>query len=122
MKIYVAADFTPWDNKIRDMQSMPNPRTILALNRALTTAFEATQAAVHIDTHSLKSSGKKSSDRDRIRNRWEGIISYGGATTGIKNPVNYAMYERARGGPHDFFHPLPLLIPTFARIVRSAIR
>lgn len=66
----------------------------------ITTQFQLTQKAVHIQTGSLKSSGKLDTDKDG--NSWKGVISYGGISSGIHNPVRYAGHELERGGLHDY--------------------
>ena len=88
----------------------PPHKTTKLLEALLDAAFMETQAATHVITESLKASGKVSSDFDG--DKWEGVISYGGPlwrvpTPGPPNdPVDYAVYEMARGGTHDFFAPL----------------
>lgn len=64
------------------------------------TQFQLTQRAVHIQTGSLKSSGKLDTDTDD--NSWKGTISYGGISSGVHNPVRYAGHELERGGPHNY--------------------
>jgi len=83
---------------------IPPLKTIARLEKELASAFADTQAATHIITHSLKTSGKVSSDFDG--NSWDADITYGGEAAGaINDPVDYAIYERARGGEHDFMAP-----------------
>ena len=65
---------------------------------------------------------------DRFVKKWEGEISYGGPSTGVNNPVDYAIYEAARGvggaggasnakGDHNFMRPLDLLDPEFVEAI-----
>ncbi len=61
--------------------------------RVLLENFARTQVYVHFQTGSLRGSGKVDVGRSTSR-RWEGEISYGGASSGIKNPVRYAVAER----------------------------
>lgn len=76
-----------------------------ALERTLTVQFAATQQRVHVDTGSLRGSGEI--DSDYVAGRWSGQITYGGPSPGFVNdPVDYAVYEAARGGAHDFRRPL----------------
>lgn len=70
----------------------------------LAAQYAATQTAVHIQTGSLKLSGKVSSENS-LGDKWEGSISYGGESAGIHNPVDYAEFERERDGNHDFLEP-----------------
>lgn len=68
-------------------------------------AFADTQAATHVITGSLKISGKLSTDFDG--RTWDMQITYGGSAPGaVFDPVRYAIYERARGGEHDFMAPI----------------
>lgn len=65
--------------------------------------FAATQRYVHVFPRrggSLKSSGRTSMKRD-LKTRIVAQTIYGGVQ-GIKGPVDYAIYEIARGGDHDF--------------------
>lgn len=82
----------------------PGVRDLLRFEGVLARQFTATQAKVHIDTTSLKNSGKQKSSMNRATDVWEGTITYGGASRPI-NPVKYAQFEQARGGSHDFMRP-----------------
>lgn len=71
------------------------------LEKVLTLQFQAGQAAVHVQTGSLRAS--EEIDSDYAAGRWAGVISFGGASPGFPNdPVVYAAYEAARGGSHDY--------------------
>jgi hypothetical protein len=109
------------EGQLFEFDIAPDGKAAELLDVVLELAFELTQRAVHIDTHSLKSSGRWESDTDKIRHTWVGLITYGGPTVGPKNPVNYAIYERARGGSHDFFYPLGEVMPMFAEAVREGM-
>lgn len=70
--------------------------------------FAKTDAAVHVETGSLRASGVVEVDRS-TGHLWEGHISYGGTGFGVKNPVKYAVAELfgtspRHGGPpaHDY--------------------
>lgn len=89
----------------------PPVKLIARLERLLSTTFDATQGATHVITKSLKLSGKRSSDWDNVE--WTGEITYGGESTGVNNPVEYAIYEMARGGSHDFLRPAYEAEPLF---------
>lgn len=91
--------------------------------------FAATQAAVHVETGSLKSSGRATTDFDG--NTWRGEITYGGISLGVNNPVTYAIYEKARGahwagpssakGDHDFMAPLEKLDSLYLKAILKAL-
>jgi hypothetical protein len=81
------------------------------LNEVLYEAFADTQARVaspahpHVPTYeptgALLESGRTESDF--TGEVWTGTITYGDST----GPVDYAIYEMARGGIHDWFSGLP---------------
>ena len=88
--------------------------------------FDASQEEVHIWTNSLKPSGKVTSTTRKNKMTsaipgeadWEGIISYGGSTTGPVNPVEHAYTEYNRGNEHALFFDI---IPTFEPFYTRAI-
>jgi hypothetical protein len=105
------------DQELDRLDRLPDARTIAMLDSVLAAGFAATQAAVHVQTGSLKSSGDSHSEFLQATKEWKGEISYGGASLGPNNPVNYAIYEAARGiggaggasdaqGDHNFMAPL----------------
>jgi hypothetical protein len=82
-------------------QSMtPNPRMHQAMKRAADRAFARTQSDVHVDTGSLKASGRVALTDDWPT--YATTIVYGGQSWGPNDPVTYAIYEMNRGGTHDF--------------------
>jgi hypothetical protein len=72
--------------------------------------FQETQKRVHVETGSLKASGRRYTRDSRLGFR--GTITYGGYSPGKKNPVLYARIENEREGvrkgppgtPHKFFY------------------
>jgi hypothetical protein len=80
----------------------PTLADLLEFEIVLQDQFRATQLGVHKITRSLQLSGKMESKMNG--NTWEGDITYGGASFGIHNPVDYAEYERERDGDHDFLN------------------
>ena len=86
-----------------DALAKPPLKTISRLEAELADTFVDTQAAVHILTGSLHLSGATQSDFDGAT--WHASISYGGESAGVNNPVEYAGFEMARGGSHDFLYP-----------------
>ena len=98
-----------WAADIKDLAGPPH-KPVGEMESVLSAAFAVTQAKTHVVTGSLKASGKTNSEfEDDV---WTGEISYGGALWKTpapgppNNPVDYAIYEMARGGDHDFFAPL----------------
>lgn len=90
-------------DEVSRLERGPTAIDFLKFETVLDRQFNATQAAVHVITRSLKTSGKQKSNSDK--NSWEGEISYGGASAGIHNPVDYAEYELEREGSHNFLAP-----------------
>lgn len=133
--IHVTGDYSSIDRVLTHFDRMPDGTTRTMLNAALQVGFKATQAAVHVETGSLKASGRTREDVSKIANRWEGQIIYGGRSTGSKNnPVDYAIYEQRRGiggaggpsdakGDHDFLRPMLLMDDTlFVAAIKAAMR
>lgn len=110
MTIRIRSRWGPIDRELNRIGNMPDARTIAQLDRVLSAGFKATQAAVHVKTGSLKSSGEKDSAFQQATKEWKGEISYGGVSLGPNNPVDYAIYEMRRHpdelGDHDFMRPL----------------
>lgn len=98
--------------ELERLEDGPGIRDLIRFEAVLAAQYTATQAAVHIDTTSLKNSGKQSSSHNRTTDVWEGKITYGGPSRPI-NPVDYAQYEQARGGSHDFMRPAVKLSPRY---------
>jgi hypothetical protein len=98
--IYIEGDYSEVDREFKMLHNAPSPKGVKALETVLFLAYEAQKQNTHVLTGSLKSSTKRESEK-RFR-EWEGTITAGGASKGINNPVDYAIYEKARGGPHDF--------------------
>jgi hypothetical protein len=73
------------------------------LEKAAQATYEASQDEVHIITGSLKGSGRWEVERGRVRTTVR--VIYGGPSSGPISPVDYAIYEQARGGAHDFMGP-----------------
>ena len=106
--------------------SGPIPFRITArLESVLAEFFADTQARTHVISGSLKASGQPQSDYDG--DLWTGEVTYGGVmwrtpTPGPPNdPVDYAIYEMARGGDHDFFAGGPAYIDKFEDVVNEWI-
>lgn len=91
------------EKEIDRLSDGPTLADLIRFEIVLTSQFSATQSAVHKITGSLALSGKVESNTSQ--DSWEGIISYGGRSTGIHNPVDYAEFERERGAAHDFLRP-----------------
>lgn len=91
------------EKEVNRLARGPQFKDMARFERVLISQFEATQATVHVITGSLKSSGRVASSHGETT--WEGEITYGGRSSGVNNPVDYAEYERERDQSHDFLAP-----------------
>jgi hypothetical protein len=119
--IRILADYRAMDAELDRISRMPDPRMVRLLDTALNVGFDVTQADVHILTGSLKASGKHDHETNQALHQWEGTIEYGGVSTGVNNPVDYAIYEKRRGGAHDFTAGLALIDPLFRAAMRTGL-
>lgn len=120
--IHIESNWDAIDAEIdRITKSMPTMEMKRNLDAVMELGFEATQAAVHVKTGSLKTSGKESTESSKARHRWEGEISYGGPSMSVNNPVDYAIYEKERDGAHDFIAPMHLLHPFFVAAILKGL-
>lgn len=130
--IHIESNWTEIDKEIDRVIGMPGPQAKAFLDAVLELGFGVTQAAVHVETGSLKSSGDHKSNVEPFDKKWEGTIEYGGPSLGPNNPVDYAIYEKARGthwagpssvkGDHDFFAGLPALHPAWVAAVKAGLK
>lgn len=122
MAVVITSDFSQLDEVLnRFSVDLPSYRGVAHLENVLDRLFEETQRDVHVITGSLRASGKTSSNvREHV---WTGEIIYGGSAPGFpRSPVEYAVYERARGGSHDFLSRISVLDDAFREAVLSALR
>jgi hypothetical protein len=106
--------------EIERLEKGPTAADLLEFEAVLQEQFNATQARVHKITRSLALSGKMHSDSKN--GTWEGEITYGGVSSGIHNPVDYAEYERERDGAHDFFSSLEGLSAKYVQAMEAFLR
>lgn len=119
MSVKIIGDYSEIDREFDRLDHMPDEKAAKLLGFVLDVGFADTQAAVHVETGSLKSSGK--TDTGVTGHNWHGEITYGGPSAGIHNPVDYAIYEKRRRGPHDFFGNLQLLDSLFATAMKEGL-
>jgi len=116
----IQADLDDFYDALRVL-SGPGPETVAALDGVLSKGLAETQARVHVITSSLKRSGRTETTRDD--DSWDGSIVYGGPSPGsVNDPVEYAEYERQRGGTHDYLSNLPLLHSDFEDALYASVR
>jgi hypothetical protein len=115
----IHSDYSEVEREISRLEKMPDPRMVALLNTVLEFGFSETTSAVHIDTGSLKESGK--SEHEKRNDEWEGSFTFGGPSTGPNNPVDYAIYELARGDEHFFLSPAMTLGPLWETAIRTGL-
>src|SRR5207244_2715073 len=94
--IDIEVDISDVDNELARLEHGFARDDLLRFEGVLVGQFSGTQAYVHVITGSLRASGKP--DTHANRHEFRGEISYGGAAPGWPHdPVDYAIYERARG-------------------------
>lgn len=131
--IRIESDWSAVEKELERLERMPDFKTQLALDIVLQLGFVDTQKDVHVDTGSLKESGKVESEASKATQKWEGTIRYGGPSTGVNNPVDYAIYEKRRGiggaggpsdgkGDHDFFSSLPALHKQYIQAIQIGFK
>lgn len=119
--IRINSDWSEVFDELTRLESMPDERMSGLLDGVLREAFYETQFVVHIETGSLRRSGKVTSDDGN--HKWEGQITYGGSSNGAPHdPVRYAGYEQDRGGSHDFMRPLYHYHEAFKEAVVEGLR
>jgi len=99
-----------------DLEKQPDRGMRTRLDAVLSQAFAATQAAVHIRTGRLHTSGRQSSKINRAMDQWEGRIQYGD-----NHVVDYAIYEQRRDGLHDFMAPVDLFDEYFVAAILEGL-
>lgn len=102
----IISDDEVFEREFDRLSKMPDAKMTAGLDAAFAAAYGQAEAQVHVRTGSLKASGK--SETRSEEHTWDGEFSFGGPSTGINNPVDYAIYEKARGGAHDFLGNLQL--------------
>lgn len=125
--IHIDSDWSDIDRELSRIENMPDTKMEVKLYSVLSFGYTETQAAVHVESGALKSSGKQSQKVDQAQNQWEGEIEYGGAGSS----VDYAIYEKRRGvhwvgpsaakGDHDFMRPLGALDPLFVAAIKEGL-
>lgn len=93
--ISIEVDISDPERELDRLGRDPDFPVLLSFESTLQAQFAVTKAAVHVDTGSLLLSGR--ADTDYRHGVLEGTISFGGASTGVHDPVTYAKEELARG-------------------------
>ncbi len=118
MVILIKSDYSDLDSEFDRLESMPTLKMTAALDGVLDLGFQTARANVHVDTGRLKKSGKQASKTAKTLNKWEGMFSFGAPSEG----VDYAIYEKERGGAHNFFNQVFLLKNLFRVALLKGLR
>lgn len=121
MTIHLTSDWSAIEAEIDRVMILPVGKTAALLDAVQDAALATVVADVHVITGSLKSSVRGESRLDVATRRWEGTITAGGPSMGVHDPVDYAIYEKRRGGLHDFFGALPGLHVAYVEAVKSGL-
>lgn len=121
MSVYIEVDISDVEKELDRLIDGPDTEDIIEFESVLASQFQITQQIVHIQTGSLKNSGKISSSK--TQDEWEGSIVYGGPSVGFPhNPVKYAHYEQERENSHDFMQPIYKLDNSYGDAVESWLK
>ena len=121
MMFYLEVDISDVEKELDRIIDGPGKEDIIEFEAVLATQYQVTQQAVHIQTGSLRNSGKISSVSQP--EKWEGKIQYGGPSIGFPhNPVKYAEYEQEREGAHDFMEPIYTLDERYGDAMESWLK
>lgn len=118
--LYITVDMSEWFDAL-DVMSGPGAETVEQLSASLEAGFTETQALVHVQTGSLKASGKAQAELSD--DEWAGEISYGGSSPGsVYDPVTYATEEFSRGGSHDALRNIHLMYDDMTEAMFATVR
>jgi len=120
--IEIHSDWSNIKKELNRLKNIPNHSDKRKLDRVLRIGLTMAQTQVHVITGSLKESGKSSSKL--VGSTYRGTFEFGGFSTGVNNPVSYAVYEQDRGFNHNFMFGVkeamdPLWIGTIRDILRG---
>lgn len=114
--IRITSDYSDVFSELDRLEAMPTPKMVAGLETVLEIGLQSTRAKVHIDTGALSQSGKSKSKT--TTNQWSGAFSFGAPEKG----VDYAIYEKARGGHHDFMNGVHVLRALFKAAILKGLR
>ena len=119
MTYYIVTDDHQAQAEFDRLIAMPTPKMSALLNGELSVIFAQTNLLTHVETGALKASEKIEKPTPEPM-EWQGELHYGGPSTPKK--VDYAIYERARGGTHDFLQPAIDSVPEFVFAIQTGLR
>lgn len=97
MPVFIHGDYSEVDAELARVASLPGAE-VAKLDAAHAMNFLTATAEVDVLTGALKASGRATAFS--AGTHWEGDMVWG--TLGYPSPVDYAIYEKARGGGHDW--------------------
>lgn len=115
--IIIKSDYTDMDRELDRLEGMPTVDMTAGLDGVLDLGFAQAEAIVHVQTGRLKASGNKKSSAKG--SQWIGEFSFPAVN---RKGTPYGVYERARGGLHDFLRLTPLLKPLFKVALVAGLR
>lgn len=115
--ITIRSNYRDLEKEFDRLEAMPTPSMVANLEAVLDFGFDGALGVVHIDTGKLKKSGKKTSKANK--NDWKGQFTFPAKN---KKGTKYGMYERKRGGFHDFLRQTPALKPLFKIAIKAVLR
>lgn len=98
--------------------AMPTGKMSALLNGELAVTYAKTNAFTHRETGSLAASEKIVKGAPEPH-QWEGALHFGGPSA--PKDVDYAIYERARGGMHDFLQPAIDSVPDWVAAIKTGL-
>lgn len=115
--IVITSNIQDADRAIARLENMPTPEMTAKLDALFEASFAEAEARVHILSGSLKASGKESTSSGD--NQWEGEMRWGGPSA--PHEVDYAIYEKARHGAHDWLAEMPGYDHAYVALIREAL-
>ena len=107
--IWIHGDYDELEAELDRLGNEPTLVTRANLDAVLAVGTALAKASTHVLSGALKASIGSDSDYVVATKTWKGDIYWGGPLPGPSEPVDYAYYERRRGGDHDFVDVLKVL-------------
>lgn len=118
--IKIFGDYHEIEDEMDRLEDLPNAKTNMLLDTVLKSVEGLVVGQVHIDTDSLRQSAK--TDSNERGAKWIGTLTMGGESTGVNNPVDYAIYEKRRGGAHDFFNGIEVFHAAWVAAIKLGLK
>lgn len=119
--IYIYGDYSELDAELDRLENEPSLATRMDLGRVLSTGEALAKASTHVLSGALKASIGSTDTYFTAAKKWQGDIYWGGPLPGPSAPVDYAWYERRRGGDHDFTEVLKILNSQWIAAIKKGL-